>query len=62
MKERNFAAESEVDGRYSNVSDRVLGHHLDIGHPMTTANGMLYSHNSTTIGYILDKDGSQCVL
>ena len=33
-----------------NVSDRVLGHHLDIGHPVTTANGMLYSHNSTIIG------------
>ena len=33
----------------TNVSDGVLGHHLDIGHPMTTANGMLYSHNSTTI-------------
>ena len=33
-----------------NVSDRVIGHNLDIGHPMTTANGMLYSHNSTTIG------------
>ena len=45
-----------------NVSDRALVHHPDIGHPTTMANGMLYSHKSTTIEEILDKNSSQCIL
>ena len=45
--EKNKEASFEFLG---NVSDRVLGHHLDIGHPMTMANGMLYSTTQPQLG------------